>query len=101
MFFFLGNAGLCRQITSPSSMRDVQWASQSCSLSFQTVGIWPDNADGTDINAVCRSSDQSLMATGDDWGKVKLYSYPASQPKVRLIMNSKKKKKDFYNFVVF
>lgn len=77
-----GNAGLCRQITSPSTMRDIQWASQNCSLSFQTVGVWPENADGTDINAVSRSSDNTLVATGDDFGKVKLYTYPASQPRV-------------------
>lgn len=65
-------------------MRDIQWASQNCSLSFQTVGIWPEHADGTDINAVSRSSDRSLVATADDFGKVKLYTYPASQPKVIL-----------------
>lgn len=78
----VGNAGLCRQITSPSTMRDVQWSSQNCSLSFQTVGIWPENADGTDINTVGRSLDKRLVATGDDFGKVKIYAYPASQPKV-------------------
>lgn len=63
-------------------MRDTKWATQHCSLSFQTVGIWPENADGTDVNTVCRNSERSLIATGDDFGKVKLYSYPASQPKV-------------------
>lgn len=86
MLWDSGNAGLCRQITSPSTMRDIQWASQNCSLSFQTVGIWPENADGTDINAVCRSSDQTMLATADDFGKIKIYTNPASQPKV-LTMN--------------
>lgn len=68
-------------------MRDIAWASQTCSLSFQTIGVWPENADGTDINAVCRNSDNTLIASGDDWGKVKLYSYPASQPKVINILH--------------
>lgn len=63
-------------------MRDTKWATQNCSLSFSTVGVWPENADGTDVNAVCRSSDSSLLASGDDWGKVKLFSFPTSQPKV-------------------
>lgn len=84
--FRSGNAGLCRQITTPAALRDTQWASQSCTLSFDTVGIWPENADGTDINSVNRSNDQTLLATGDDWGKVKLLSYPASQPKVNFII---------------
>lgn len=69
-------------------MRDIVWASQNCSLSFQTVGVWPENADGTDINAVSRNSARTMVVTGDDWGKVKLYSYPASQPKVSVFVSS-------------
>lgn len=66
-------------------MRDTEWASQTCSLSFQTVGVWPENADGTDVNTVCRSYDKSLLVSGDDWGKVKLFSFPSSQPKVSIL----------------
>lgn len=77
-----GNPTLCRQITSTSQILDVKWATQNCSLSFQTIGVWPEYADGTDINAVCRNSEASLLASGDDFGKVKLFLYPATQPKV-------------------
>jgi echinoderm microtubule-associated protein-like 1/2 len=73
---------LCRQIPNGSSLRDVEWASQNCTLSFETIGIWPEGADGTDINVASRSKDKLLLATGDDFGKVKLFSYPASKPKV-------------------
>lgn len=31
-----------------------------------------------------RSHDGRLVATGDDFGKVKLYAYPVTQPKVIL-----------------
>jgi hypothetical protein len=39
------------------------------------------NADGTDINACERSQDCSVIATADDFGKVKLFSYPSPTPK--------------------
>lgn len=45
-------------------------------------GIWPDGADGTDINAAYRSHDGSLLASADDFGKVHLFSFPCSQPRV-------------------
>lgn len=84
---FTGNAGTCRQITASASMRDTVWATQSCSLSFQTIGVWPENADGTDVNTVCRSYDNTLLASGDDWGRIKLFSYPTSQPKVHFLVS--------------
>lgn len=99
-FFFIllpGNAELCRQITSSSSLRDTKWATQTCTISFQTVGVWPENADGSDVNCVGRSSDGSLLVSGDDWGKVKIYSYPTSQPKVRFVSHVS----DFFVFLTF
>lgn len=80
--FFAGNPTLCRQIVSPSMTCDIKWATQNCSLSFQTIGVWPEHADGTDINTMCKNSEGTLMASGDDFGKVKLFLYPAIQPKV-------------------
>lgn len=75
------NASLCRQIPQSATLRDVEWASQNCTLSFTTVGIWPENADGTDVNSCERSHNSRLLATADDFGKVKLYSYPVVQPR--------------------
>ena len=46
------------------------------------AGIWPEGADGTDINCAGKSSSQQLLATGDDFGKVHLFPYPCSQPRV-------------------
>lgn len=51
-------------------------------LSYPFSGVWPEGADGTDINAVCRSHDGSLLASADDFGKVHLFTYPCSQPRV-------------------
>ncbi|XP_075233880.1 echinoderm microtubule-associated protein-like 2 isoform X2 [Lycorma delicatula] len=75
------NPGLCRQIPQSSSLRDVEWDTQTCVLSFTTVGIWPEGADGTDVNSCEKSHSNHILATGDDFGKVKLYSYPVCQPK--------------------
>ncbi|XP_013869483.1 echinoderm microtubule-associated protein-like 1 isoform X3 [Austrofundulus limnaeus] len=70
---------VCKQVVSVETTRDIDWATYTCTLGFQVFGLWPDGSDGTDINAACRSNDGSLLATGDDFGKVHLFSYPCSQ----------------------
>ncbi|XP_070697901.1 echinoderm microtubule-associated protein-like 1 isoform X6 [Pempheris klunzingeri] len=70
---------VCKQVVSVETTRDIEWTTYTCTLGFQVFGLWPDGSDGTDINAVCRSNDKSLMVTGDDFGKVHLFSYPCSQ----------------------
>ncbi|ELT93984.1 hypothetical protein CAPTEDRAFT_152534 [Capitella teleta] len=71
----------CKQITSALSMRDVAWATHSCTLAFNVCGIWPEGADGTDVNACARSNNNNLLASADDFGKVTLFRYPCCQPK--------------------
>lgn len=46
------------------------------------LGVWPEGSDGTDINAICRAHERKLLSTGDDFGKVHLFSYPCSQFRV-------------------
>lgn len=65
-----------------SIARDLEWETQNGVLGFNVFGIWPENMDGTDINSCDRSRNQKLIVTGDDFGKVNIFSYPASQPKV-------------------
>ena len=57
------------------------WASQKCTLTFETLGIWPEIADGTDIN-VCDAAND-LLVVGDDFGRVRLYNFPANHTKVK------------------
>ncbi|XP_048378370.1 echinoderm microtubule-associated protein-like 2 isoform X2 [Stegostoma tigrinum] len=71
----------CKQVTSVDVVRDLEWATSTCVLSFQVFGVWPEGADGTDINAICRSSDDQLLVTADDFGKVNLFPYPCSHPR--------------------
>uniref|UniRef100_A0A8C5SZS1 EMAP like 2 n=1 Tax=Laticauda laticaudata TaxID=8630 RepID=A0A8C5SZS1_LATLA len=68
----------CRQITSVEAVRNQEWATATWCLH---LGIWPEGADGTDINAVCRSHEGKLLASADDFGKVHLFSYPCCQPR--------------------
>ncbi|XP_015234729.1 PREDICTED: echinoderm microtubule-associated protein-like 1 isoform X4 [Cyprinodon variegatus] len=70
---------VCKQVVSVETTRDIEWFTHTCTLGFQVFGLWPDGSDGTDINAACRSNDKSLLVTGDDFGKVHLFSYPCSQ----------------------
>lgn len=67
-------------------LRDIEWATHTCTVTFSTIGIWSEYISGIDINCCDRSHDSELIVTGDDYGKVKLYSFPASQPKVNCIL---------------
>ncbi|CAG9462264.1 unnamed protein product [Pedinophyceae sp. YPF-701] len=63
-----------KQVLHPQ--RDTQWATWTCPLGFPVMGIWPEGADGTDVNSVCRSRAGDLVATAGDDGFVSLYNYP-------------------------
>ncbi|XP_073725776.1 echinoderm microtubule-associated protein-like 1 isoform X5 [Misgurnus anguillicaudatus] len=70
---------VCKQVVSVETTRDIEWATFTCTLGFLVFGLWPDGSDGTDINAVCSSNAKRLLATGDDFGKVHVFSFPCSQ----------------------
>lgn len=60
---------------SSSSAKDIEWHTWTCLLGFPVQGIWP-GVDFTDINSTCRSYSRQILATADDFGKVKLFKYP-------------------------
>uniref|UniRef100_A0A8C5BC42 EMAP like 2 n=1 Tax=Gadus morhua TaxID=8049 RepID=A0A8C5BC42_GADMO len=70
-----------KHVTSMDAMRNMEWATYTCTLGFNAFGVWPDGADGTDVNAVCKSHSSSLLASADDFGKVHLFTFPCSQPR--------------------
>lgn len=74
-------ASRCKQETNKEIVRDLEWATQNCTLSFDSIGIWPDGADGTDVNSCAKSNDGTLIASADDFGKVNLLVYPSVQPR--------------------
>ena len=62
------------QCVSASSVRDVTWATDTCTLGWGVQGIWPQFSDGTDVNAAHARGD--LVLTGDDSGELKAFNSP-------------------------
>ena len=57
-------------------VRDLEWASWTCIFGWPVKGIWPACSESEDINAVDRHPDGNVIATADDFSKVKLFKYP-------------------------
>lgn len=59
-----------------SNTKDTQWATHTCKLGWDVQGVHPQGEDGTHINQVNTSPDESLLVACDDWGLVNVYNYP-------------------------
>ncbi len=67
-----------------SAFKDEMWATYTVPLGWPSQGIWPPRADGSDVNTVDRShtfhpDGYQLIASGDDFSKVKIFRYPSSE----------------------
>jgi len=69
------------QNTASASLADVQWASDSCPMTWASEMMFDPNMDGTDVNITDRSPDGKLIANGDDFGYVNVYSFPVRNTK--------------------
>jgi len=55
------------------------------------MGIYPQGADGTDINSVDADENRRLVVAGDDFGTICVYKFPVfknNQPCIRLTGHS-------------
>ncbi|KAI4900979.1 hypothetical protein NFI96_011882 [Prochilodus magdalenae] len=71
----------CKLLRNRFESKDREWASYTCVLGFHVMGVWLEGSDGTDINALCRSHSERLVAVADDFCKVHLFQYPCPKPK--------------------
>ncbi|XP_051935744.1 echinoderm microtubule-associated protein-like 3 [Hippocampus zosterae] len=71
----------CKLLRNRFESKDREWASYTCVLGFHVMGVWLEGSDGTDINALCRSHGESMVAVADDFCKVHLFQYPC--PKLK------------------
>jgi len=54
----------------------VDWSSFTTVIGPTVKGIYPPMTDVTDVNATCRTKDYRLLASGDDFGLVKVFRFP-------------------------
>jgi len=56
-----------------------KWVTNTGILGDNMVGIWPPFSDKTDVNSTDLNSQKTLLATGDDFGCVKLFAWPVTK----------------------
>ena len=52
------------------------WHTWTCLFGFPVQGIWEYSSSGYSVNYTCRSKNQKIIATGDDFSLVKLFRCP-------------------------
>lgn len=76
LLFFDGNT-YQQDPNGASNTVSTEWQTCSAKYGWLVEGIFPSGTDGTHINGVDFSSDQTLITTGDDYGLVNVFRNPA------------------------
>lgn len=67
-----------------TDIEKLDWFTWTGVLGLVCEGIWPSGSDVTDVNSTDLTKDKQILATGDDFGYVKLFQFPVT---VRSSMN--------------
>lgn len=59
-----------------SACADESWSTCTSPFGWCTKGIFP-GIEGIDVNSCTRSNNRKVIATGDDFGRVNIFAYPA------------------------
>lgn len=75
LLFFNGET-YAQETSGASNTKGTTWASGHAKYGWLVDGIFPSGTDGTHINGVEFSKDNTLIATGDDYGLVNIFRNP-------------------------
>ena len=75
------SAAVSRPVRDMDVMRDLEWATAACTVQWSSLGVWGETADSPDPSTAAVSRNREVLGVGDTWGRVRLFSCPASQPK--------------------
>lgn len=64
------------QVTTPSSMKDTEWATHSCVFSWQSQGIWDFSREDEYFHALAKAHTQALLVSGNNKGEIRVYNAP-------------------------
>ena len=70
-----------RPVRDIDAMRDLVWATSDCTVQWSALGLWGETVDSADPSTASMTQSRDLLGAGDTWGRVKLYSNPACQPR--------------------
>lgn len=61
------------------TLAEIEWATVTGVIGSDVDGVFPKYSQLNDVNSVSARGDRDLLATGDDFGLVKLFRFPASK----------------------
>ena len=59
--------------------KDMNWSTYRSIFGWHIMGIYPDVAEGDEINAVDRAKHCNVLVTADDYSGLKLFRFPANK----------------------
>lgn len=66
-----------KRVTSTEEIKAIQWSTWTSVLGVEVNGIWPKYSQVNDVNAADAVFAHRVIATGDDFGLVKLFRFPS------------------------
>ena len=66
-----------KRVTAKEEIQAIQWSTWTSVLGSEVNGIWPKYSQVNDVNATDAVFTKRVVATGDDFGLVKLFRFPS------------------------
>ena len=75
LMFFKNNGAFQSNL---NAVKDTPWSSQNCPYGWPAFGSWSRHADANQTVSADRSESESILAVGDNQGKVRLLRFPSA-----------------------